>query len=58
MVTVDVIQFNFESDVEKGFYLFGNQIVPIRKQTTILVPRQCMAPMNSFLVYLTLTDDW
>ena len=35
-VDTDSIQFNFESDVEKGFYLFGNQIVPIRKQTTIV----------------------
>ncbi|MEC8677278.1 MAG: LysM peptidoglycan-binding domain-containing protein [Candidatus Margulisiibacteriota bacterium] len=35
-VDTDVIQFNFESDVETGFYLFGNQIVPIRKRTTIV----------------------
>ena len=35
-VDTDVLQFNFESDVEKGFYLFGNQIVPIRKKTTIV----------------------
>ena len=35
-VDTDVIQFNFESDVEKGFYLFENKIVPIRKETTIV----------------------
>ena len=35
-VDTDVVQFNFKSDVETGFYLFGNQIVPIRKKTTII----------------------
>ena len=49
----DTIEFNFVSDQASGFYLFGSDLVPIRKNVKIL--RQSLKYGDNFfhLVFLT-----